>query len=467
MEPGDGDAWARDEFGGARLGDRRRVERLVAVAAESCRRPSGTVAKAMSTASAREGAYRLVENDEISAAAIGAASHEACARRCVAEKTVIVPVDTTSLSVADPQGKRGFGPVGASRHKTRGVHVMSALAVDRTGVTLGLLAQHWWVRREPGRRRPGGRHDPRPREERESFNWVHALREATARIRETGKACTPWFQMDRGADCLTVLQYAEQAELHVTVRAMNERRIRWPDGRLSHVQPTMARQRVAGTYPVDVPERPGQVARRAAMAVRVACLPVELRVTRKHRRVVPIYFVLATEVSAPRGAKPLRWLLMTNRAVLTMRDVADVVRAYTQRWRIEEFHRAWKSGACDVERSQLRTRDHFTKWATIMAAVAARAETIKQRSRSTPDEPASVLYSRDEIEAALLLRGEDPASGERLTLAEMTRFVAIFGGYMGSKKSRPPGTQLIQRGLEYLEGAAAVLAAKRERGRSG
>mgnify|MGYP000479316922 CR=1 FL=1 len=64
------------------------------------------------------------------------------------------------------------------------------------------------------------------------------------------------------------------------------------------------------------------------------------------------------------------------------RDAIEVVRAYTRRWRIEEFHRTWKAGACGIEGTRLRAYDHIQRWAIITASVAAR---IEQLTKTTGD----------------------------------------------------------------------------------
>lgn len=101
--------------------------------------------------------------------------------------------------------------------------------------------------------------------------------------------------------------------------------------------------------------------------------------------------------------KQLDWLLLTNHPIDTLEDVRTVVFGYTQRWRIEHFHRAWKSGVCNVEGNQLRARAHVIRWATVLAAVAIRAERIKHLSRERPTEPATVEFSAIELEALILL----------------------------------------------------------------
>ena len=57
--------WAEQTFGGANLGDHRRTRRLVKMAGALAARPGGTVTSTMGSSAQREGAFRLVENEQI------------------------------------------------------------------------------------------------------------------------------------------------------------------------------------------------------------------------------------------------------------------------------------------------------------------------------------------------------------------------------------------------------------------
>ena len=409
--------------------------------------------------------FVVVENDGVGVAAIADAMHAAAARRCRNQRLVVVPMDESSLSLPDPRGTRGFGPVGTHHKMTTGMHVISALAVDRDGTPLGLLDQQWWVRskvRVPDHK-GGSKRDPRPPEARESFNWVRSLRAASARLRENAPDCTPWFQLDRAGDCRVVFEVAEDERILITVRARGDRRLQYGDGKVGYLRHRLRAQFVAAHFVVDVPERPDQPSRRARLELRFTTVPLAVPISSSQRRIVTMNAILANEVDVPRGAKPLCWVLLTNRRIETVMDALQVVSAYTLRWRVEDFHKAWKSGACDIEASQLRKRDHFLRWATIMAAVAVRIERLKHLARKEPNRPATDEFSRDEIDAAILLRKAEThveyELGETPTLAEVTRWIADLGGYMGSKKAPPPGTIVLRRGLEQV--AAAVAARTR------
>src|SRR5215207_3780834 len=76
------DAWARQEFGHARLGDVRRTARAVALAARLCQRPDAAVTRVFAGRPAeRQAAYEFLDNDAVSAGALREAVARATARR--------------------------------------------------------------------------------------------------------------------------------------------------------------------------------------------------------------------------------------------------------------------------------------------------------------------------------------------------------------------------------------------------
>ena len=148
------------------------------------------------------------------------------------------------------------------------------------------------------------------------------------------------------------------------------------------------------------------------------------------------------------------------------RDFAlEVVRNYCLRWRVEEFHKTWKSGACNLETSQLRSPKTFKCWATLQAAVATRIERFKLVARTAPNTPALEIASRTEIDAAILLTKSLLAErckwklGDELTAEQFVRLVANLGGYTGKSSGGPPGSIVIRRGFEQVETSARTIEA--------
>ena len=165
----------------------------------------------------------------------------------------------------------------------------------------------------------------------------------------------------------------------------------------------------------------------------------------------------------PRGVERIEWFLLSTAPVSSLQDALQVAQGYTLRWRVEELHRTWKTGACNIETSQLRSRANLQRWATLMAIVATRIERLKFLARNQPTEPAQEHLSRDEIDAAIILsETKKHQRGDQLTIKQAVHLIALAGGYTGNVKAGLPGSVTIRRGLERV----VVLAKGIEIGRT-
>jgi hypothetical protein len=108
--------------------------------------------------------------------------------------------------------------------------------------------------------------------------------------------------------------------------------------------------------------------------------------------------------TTPRGEAALHWRLLTNHPVATRADIAAILDGYAHRWKIEELHRVWKSGACRVEQSQLRSTQRVIKWAVLTVVTAARIERLRMLARTQPTAAVSLEFSDYELHALTLMK---------------------------------------------------------------
>jgi hypothetical protein len=452
--------WAREEFGHAQMGNARRTDRLVSMGAAVARNPGGKVSEVMQTDAARQAAYDFLESEQIDPVSIMVAVTLACVLRACQFPYVYVPIDGSSINLTDTSRGKDFGSIGSRKSGGRGLKMINSVAVGPSGVPLGLLAQVWWARGSR-KTRP---HRARKVQDRETRYWLEAIDQSVESIRTQTEAPVLWFQLDREADSQDMLVHLDATGHWFTVRSAHKRRLRADSLVPQYLRPHLQRQKPVGTYYLEVTASPHRKARTAKMVVRVARVVVELvdRWTKK-RRELELNVVWAVERgTAPNGEKALDWCLLTNHPVDSFQMACEVIHGYSQRWRIEDFHRTWKRGGFNVERCQLRTRDRVIKWATILAANAMRIERLKHLARNQPDLPASEELNPYEIQAIILLKRRYKKRTEHIpdsmpTIAQATTWIAELGGYTGKSSGGPPGAVTIGRGLQKVRGAAEVL----------
>jgi transposase Tn5 family protein/transposase-like protein len=441
--------WCREQFASAEFGNVSRARRATQMLRRALERPAGRLTDVFSNPAEQQAAYNFVEGVTPPEALVQALA-EATLRQLVDEQFVFVPIDGTSLSLTDRNKTKGFGSIGKRGFPTRGLKVIDALAVRRDGTTLGLLDLEWWARAP---RNVGSRARRRRLGETEMHHWVNSVARVLGRF--AGHQCMPWFVIDREGDASVILRAVATARSHFTVRVSQRQRpvVCGPKRRIA-LGRHMRRRPVIGTRILVVPEAPGRRARVAVLDVRSARIELELPVHEtKQRTTICVGVVWAKEHRAPYGEKPVEWMLLTDRPVEALEDAALVLDSYCQRWRVEEFHRAWKSGRCCVEDTQLRAKDHVLRWATLLAAVATRIEQLKQLARTKPETPASEVFNDLEIRALIALKRRYKKRTETIpddipTIATAVRWLAEVGGYQGKSSGGPPGSVTIGRGLE-------------------
>lgn len=453
--------WSMQEFGGADLGDERRTNRLVAMGARVAAQPAGNITAVFSDDAEREAAFRFVENDDVDGADVTRGATRAAAARARGETFVFAPVDGTSINLPDVDGRRRLGRVGTRKTNAQGLQVMTGVGISPDGTPLGILGQVYWTRERKGPRKKDSR-NKRCVEDKETKHWLAVMNQAHEAMQEEAPGTRLWFQEDRGADAWPVLRTVEEAKHWITVRASWDRRLVTSDARQRYLWETMETAALRGSYAILITASGDgkRSARTALLVVRAAEVTLDL-IAKPSKRHLPtrIWAVWVCEHgSTPEGEKPIEWMLLTNHPVLDFSDAELVIRGYSQRWRIEQFHRAWKSGACQVEDTQLGDRDHIITWATILASVAMRIVRLTYFARHRPDEPAEVELTRHEIDAAILVsETKQFRRRARLTIAQAVQLIAQCGGYVGKSSGGPPGALVIARGLARIQTVAKLL----------
>jgi hypothetical protein len=361
--------------------------------------------------------------------------------------------DSTSLNYTAHPATDDLGPIGTHREGSMGLWLHNTMAFSVEGTPLGLLDVQCWARdaREFGKHH---QRKQRPIEQKESYKWLKSFQQVAAAQR-----LCPDTQLvsvgDREADIYELFELAREDSggPKLLVRAEYDRLL--TDGQ-GHLWPMVASQSVAATEDLQVPRRGAQSARVASLEIRFA--PVRLKPPQRkaHLPSLKLWAVLAQEIKARSGVKPLRWMLLTTCEVTSAASALEKIDWYRCRWGIEVYHRTLKSG-CQIEHRQLGSADRIETCLAIDLVVAWRILHLAKLGREVPDVPCTVFFEEFEWKALHTHITKTPVPpAEPPTLRQALRMVATLGGFLGRKRDGEPGATTLWRGLQYLDGIAAM-----------
>ncbi len=448
------EVWAQEVFGRCELGDVRRTHRLVKTAGMMARRVGeAAVSASDGDEAASEGAYRLIRNKSVAASKIaegGFAATVVAAQGC---QTLLAVEDTTTLSYKHSAvGELGDLGGPASSHK-RGFIVHSVLLVEReSGRTVGLIEQQRWCR-DPAKR--GQRHERQARAygAKESVKWERASVQVASRMGplmpQVVSVC------DRESDVYEYLCYKVGRAERFVVRASWDRSV--IDDEARHLFELMSQAPVVGEHRVALGQRGGKQARGAREArLEVRAQTVTIRAPKRDGSLgsLTVNAVLAQELSPPTGVEPAHWLLLTSEPVEGLDAVRRVIGDYALRWRIEEFHKAWKSGT-KVEQLRMQTAGNLERMATVLAFVAVRLlqlrEAVLESAPERAAQPCTTVLS-DEEWRVLWATGEGTRPPRQApTLRWAYGSIAKLGGFIDTKRTGRAGWDTMWDGWFRLQ----------------
>src|SRR5260370_3419464 len=123
------DKWAVETFGTAELGDLRRTDRLVKMATAIAENPSASLPESMRNWADTLGAYRFLDNPEITHQQIMEPHWMNTRQEVMRHRRVLLAADTTDLNLSSHETAEGLGPLGP-RNKDQCFFLHTAVSVD-------------------------------------------------------------------------------------------------------------------------------------------------------------------------------------------------------------------------------------------------------------------------------------------------------------------------------------------------
>ena len=419
----DGTNWAKQEFGGAPLGDARLTERLVEIARAKAEKPDRAfTGVAEGDWPAVKAYYRFIDHPDQAAVNL---SHilephrERTVRRMKAQRTVLCIQDGSDLDYSSLARCEGLGVIGTNQTSAqgRGLHLHSTLAAAPNGLPLGVLRARVAAPqlKSPEEQRPSW---AIPIEEKETFCWIEGLRD-TADLAAQMPQTRLINVCDREADFFEMFEEQQRHPVvDLLVRANYNRTItEGPFKLFEAVRQAPLRTKVQVRVPRQSARpklskkqaRPKRPSRRAELEVRYQ--PLQLRPPKyfSEKDPIDIWIVHAWEASPPEGTEAVEWFLLTTVAITSPEDAVQVLRWYCLRWRIEDFHRVLKSG-CAIEKMAHATAERIRRAIAINVVIAWRIMLMTLLGRHLPDLPPEVLFSDIELQVLRAYAKKTPES---------------------------------------------------------
>lgn len=441
-------SWAELEFGECQLGDVRRTRRLIEAASQTLARPDGSTPEQTEVWADCKAFYRLMDCDDFGHEEI-TAPHIARTRSSGTEGQVrLLLNDTTEINYGGKRRAKGLGLVG---HNTgRGFFLHTALMRDPdTGEVIGVAGHDIYYRHTPQKR--GAKNSRRRDPDRESTVWGRLIDRVGS-----PPAGVRWLHVcDRGADDYEVYLHARLQSCGWVIRAARlNRRVESQAGETLSLERHLRNQPRRGWCSLEVAATDKRPARKAELELRFASVSLpKPQVTnawiRQHapEESLGMWVVELVEVAPPAGAEPVRWVLLTSEEVTSVEQAQRVIDHYSQRWAVEEYHKALKTG-CRVESRQYETAARLERVTGLLSIVAVQLLRMRYLSLHDPNRPAVQVVPAEWVELLSTVRRIKP--GQTLTIQQFVRHLAGLGGHLGRKCDGQPGWITLWRGLEKL-----------------
>ena len=436
-------SWAQDEFGTVDLGDERLNDRAVLLAERLAAEPGESIPNACRGWAEAQAAYRFLSNDKTDWQALLASHWTASIERMRQHKVVLNIQDTTELDF-NGRRTRGLGPL--SYETQRGMYLHPTYAISPAREPLGVMDAWMWARQPKAA--DGKRHDIK-----ESQRWIEGYERVAERARELPET-RQVYVADREADIMALLVRARDLDhaADYLIRCQHDRAL--PDG--SKLWAQLQQTPELGQIRFSLPAGRGRKARMVRQ--RICANSMELRHGTKGT--LPVTCVLAEEIDAPAGSKPVVWRLLSNRPVQSLDDALELIEWYRARWEIELFFLILKEG-CRIEALQLGDVERIETALALYMVVAWRINRLMRLGRSLPELPADLLFEKQEWTAAYALNRKAPPKGVP-KLGEVIRLIAQLGGFLGRKHDGEPGAKTLWLGLRDVAVSVAVMQAMRD-----
>lgn len=438
------------------FGDQRLTKRAMFIESRLSLKYGKPLSAIFESASDLKRAYEFLANPKTSLSSVCQPYHLQTAAQIRELPIVLAVGDTTYLDYKKILEKREeYGPIGNGGN---GLILHSTLAVNGdNGQPIGLLTEKLWHREheeskiltKKQKKKKQTEARKRPIEQKESYKWIEALQFVQKLLEKSeSESISPKVihVFDREGDIAEVFeQVSQSSNTGVVVRAAHNRAL---SGDNSYLKEWLPSQPVKMEVAVELAKTPNRKERTATLAIRYAAIKLRSPARIKEPESFEVYGVYAVEIDPPEGCEPVEWMLLTTEPVTNQIEAQTILRWYSYRWRIEEYHKILKSG-CKAESYRL-SGDSMQVLLGFLTNIAAQLLKMTYVHRTEPEAPASSVLNGVQIEVLAAKSGKSVTAVD-LTVAWAIQAIARLGGYLSHRRKSNIGITVLWRGFLELQ----------------
>lgn len=414
--------WTITETKAAKLEDKRLMRRFGNVLNMLIRRPKESIPVNSKSWAETKAAYRFFDHDGVTHDKVMKPHQEATIERMAQEPVVLLPQDTTELNYTSKPETKGLGKL--CYEAQQGLYLHPTLAITPGRVCLGVVNMEILIREALGKKANASL----PIEQKESVRWLNSYRVAQTLSKQLPETKVVSIA-DREGDIYEIFAEASEAKgsdkADWIIRSQHNRCLT-SDGKKDNGKKLLNRvqqSEVIGVVEFDLPATPKRKARRIKQEIRAITARLKPPYRKdKQLRAIEVNAVLATEVRAPEGEQPIKWLLLTSLPVDTNERALQVIEWYLCRWQIEVFFRILKSG-CKVESLQLQELKRLEVCLAMYMIITWRILFMTMLGRCSPDLECDVVFEDVEWRAVYIVVTRRPPPSKPPGLHQTLRMI--------------------------------------------
>lgn len=429
------------------FGDKRLWKRFLSVGSAISKKMHSILTCCFDNKADRDGAYRFFSNEKVDAEKILEAHFPVLKERV--SKTVdpiLMIQDSSTFNYSEHSCTKNLGRINTYEKPGHGVIVHTSLCINANkNISFGIANQSYFIHHTSNK-------DHLPIEEKESYRWIEHLRHNNSISKNAIHIC------DREGDIFEFFQEAISLNASFIIRQSHDRALGKTmygkkDGFISD---KLSNTAVAGSC-ISIVQ--GESVELTFKFKKVNIAPPQRTVHQQQDRIYKSMNLNVVQVEGVLSDNRLiSWRLLTNLEVTDLEDAKKIVCYYTQRWHIESFHKALKTGF-SLEEARLEDGERIKSLIALVSIEASRVYSLLYNARLTTDIDVSNFFLKDELEIIMTLMKKTITP----SLLEIVYFIANKGGFIKTKKYPYPGILTFFRGWNIIQHQIGAIRLVRNR----